>query len=956
MPTKYRRNKLFYLSCSIMAASLMTPHMASAQSTAPEMEEVVVTGSFIRNSRFAQNNPVDSVSQADFMESGAPNMGNYIRDLTYTQNTNTVNNVNATNSGPQSGFGTTFNLRGLGENSTLTLVDGVRSVDAAINNLLPDIAIDRMEVVLDGGSALYGSDAVAGVVNLIPVKQFDGFRVMTYYQRDQSGSFEEPKVAAMFGTSFLNGDVNYVIAGDYQRRTPLLNHERPRLLRADFGWAIAGNPGVWRELQGADPQIGELHGGQQVGSNLVDPSCGTFNDVTDLGQNLNNPSGILLNNNCYFTYSAQWPLSDGQTDYNIYQNATWDVSPQLQLEATMNYTWREMESRNTGTYQLNSNNRAGLAVPADHPANPYNMEVGPWLWRPFAIAGTLPSHFEEGSGARLQPYADTIQRYKVGGRYDFTNSWTAYSYYSTQRHRRERDIKPIHMDRLQAGLQGQGGPNGNEWFNPFGSADPRSPYYEAGVTDNSQALVDWIAEPINGLRTASFDLDIFEITGTGDIYELPYGAVAMATGVQQRRYREGSYSNPLALARNDYNTSLADSIPTEDTYRSEVNAAFVEFEVPILDNLAAQLAVRHEDFRTFGLSTTTPKIAMRWEVMPELAIRGSWGESFLAPTAAEARPFDPNENCGEIFFGNDPLTGGVLTGGATCASGNPDLQPETSDIWNLGFTWEPLDDLSISMDYQSIEYTDRIRTMNHQDIANIEFENMLRAIGSSPAAYDPTPGSATREAANAWLAAGGDPRVTRNPDTQQVVRVVRQSQNVSSVWVDLLDARVRYTMRTNDLGTYTTTLSGTYYTRYDYQDHAGERTSALGNQNAQTGIVAPVPEFKGNLRVNWFMGNHSANVSSNYSSSVRFDDNVNNLLTGVPAPADGKIRSWTTTNLQYAYVLDRYFDSEITISGGISNVFNQLPQRLPVLGGFESRLHTPWGRQFWASVDWRPGF
>ncbi len=955
MPTTYRRNRLFYLSCSIMSASMLLPQAGLAQSSDdPAIEEVVVTGSFIRNSKFAQNNPVDSISQSDIAESGAPNMGSYIRDLTYTQNTNTVNNVNASNSGPQSGFGTTFNLRGLGENSTLTLVDGVRSVDTAIGNLLPDIAINRMEVVLDGGSALYGSDAVAGVVNLIPIKQFDGLRVKTYYQRDQDGAFEEPKVSALYGRSFANGDVNWVIAGDYQRRTPLLNTERPRTSRADYGWATSGNPGVWRQLQGATANVGGLHGGRQVGSNLIDPSCGTFNEVTDLGAPLNNPSGIVRpGNNCLFTYSAQWPLSDGQQDANIYQNATWEINDRLQLEATMNYTWREMESRNTGSYQQNANNRAAIVVPAAHPNNPYGIDVGPNLWRPFAIAGTLPSHFEGASGARLQPYEDTIQRYKIGARFDISDTWTGYSYYSTQSFRRERDIKPIHMDRLQASLIGQGGPGGNEWFNPFGSSDVRSPFYVAGATDNNQALVDWIAEPIDGIRTGSNDLDIFEVTATGEIFQLPYGAVSMATGYQMRDNEEGSFNDPLALTGNDYNTSIADSRPVNGSYSSKVHAAFMEFEVPILDTLAAQFAVRHENFTTFGLKTTTPKIALRWEALPQLAIRASWGESFLAPTAASVRPFDPNENCGEIFFGGDPLTGGVLNGGATCSSGNPALVPETSDIKNIGMTWEPIDSLSVSLDYQTIEYTDRIRTLNFNDIVGIEFQDMLSAIGSSADAYDPTPGSATRQAANAWLAQSGDQRVTRGVD-QRVVRVVGQAQNVSSVWVDLFDGRVQHTLNTDNMGTFTTTLSGSYYTKYEYEGQSGGQIDALGNQNARTGIVPPVPKVKANLRVSWFMDNHSANMSTNYSSSVVFDDSVNNLLTGVPAPES--VRSWRSTNLQYAYVMDRYFDSEITLSAGISNVFNQLPQRLPVLGGFESRLHTPWGRQFWASIDWQPGF
>ncbi|MGM0631747.1 MAG: TonB-dependent receptor domain-containing protein [Pseudomonadota bacterium] len=956
MPTThFRRNKRFYLSASIIASMMAVPLSQAQQSDAPEMEEVVVTGSFIRNSKFAQNNPVDSVTAEDIQTSGAPNMGNYIRDLTYTQNTNTVANVNAGGSGPQSSVGATFNLRGLGENSTLTLMDGTRSVDQGISTLLPDIAIDRLEVVLDGGSALYGSDAVAGVVNLIPDKDFDGFRTRVYHQADGRGDFEDNKIAAMFGRNFNNG-INWVIAGDYARTTPLMTFERPRTLRSDYGWATSGNPGVWRELDGATATPGDIHGGDLVGSNLRDPSCGTFNEPSDLGAPLNNPSGIPQpGDNCFFTYSAQWPLAEGKTEWNVFQNATYDLNDRIQLEAQMSLSARESDNHNTLSYQLNANNREALVVPGDHPANPFDVDVGPWQWRPFAAAGTLPSYTDPATGARKQTYEDDIQRYKVGARFDLTDTWTGNSYYSWQTTERDYSAKMINLPRLQAALIGQGGPGGDQWLNPFGSADPRSPFYQQGVTDNSQAVVDHVAPQVD-FTTTERDLQIFELNATGEAFQLPAGPLLMATGYQMRNIDEVDYANPLSASGDDYNTSVIDTPPTDKSYGSKVHAAYLELEVPIITGLDAQIAVRHEDFTTYDLQTTTPKVALRWEVLPTLALRSSIGESFLAPAPEDARPFDPNENCGEIFFGSDPLTGGFLNGGATCSSGNPDLQPETSDIWNLGFTWEPNDELSFSMDYQSIEYTDRIRTLGTTDMVDIQFARMLDAIGATPSSYDPTPGSASREAANQWLAANPTPSVDRDPETQRVIRVVRQSQNVSSVWVDLFDSRVSYTFLTDGLGTFDTELSATYYTNYEYQGNNDLVVDALGEQNARTGIVPPIPKVKGQARLNWFLQNHSASATWNYQHHVNFDDNVNNTLTGTPAPASGKIRSQGIVNAQYTYLFDQYFDSEITASIGVNNLFDELPQRLPILGGFESRLHSPWGRQFWVSLEWQPGF
>ena len=129
---------------------------------------------------------------------------------------------------------------------------------------------------------------------------------------------------------------------------------------------------------------------------------------------------------------------------------------------------------------------------------------------------------------------------------------------------------------------------------------------------------------------------------------------------------------------------------------------------------------------------------------------------------------------------------------------------------------------------------------------------------------------------------------------------------------------------------------------------------ALGYQNANSGVVPPLPEVKAQLRGNWFMGNHSASITAAYQGSVIFDDSVNNLFSKFPG--SNTIEAQTITNVQYAYALNDFFGSEVMLSGGIRNLTNRQPQRLPILGGFESRLHQPWGRQFWMSIDWTPGF
>ena len=246
MPHKFRRKTLPRLIHTALVSSLAVPALTQAQD---EIEEVVVTGSYIRNSAFAADTAADTVTGEDILQSGAPNMSEYIRDLTYVQNVDIVNVVLGSQDGPQTSNGASFNLRGLGENSTLTLVDGTRTLDSRLNTAFPEIAMERMETVLDGGSALYGSDAVAGVVNLVPIKEFEGVKFRTYYQRPEDGKNEDMRFSALFGKSWDNG-ISYVGAVETYLRTPLMWYERGREHNVSRGTSSSGNPGTFKKLEG----------------------------------------------------------------------------------------------------------------------------------------------------------------------------------------------------------------------------------------------------------------------------------------------------------------------------------------------------------------------------------------------------------------------------------------------------------------------------------------------------------------------------------------------------------------------------------------------------------------------------------------------------------------------------------------------------------------------------------
>ncbi len=961
-----RRGQLRHLIHSCLVASVVLPLSAQAQND-PEVEEVVVTGSYIRNSAFAQNSPVDTVSQEDLLESGAPSMGAYIRDLSYTQNTNVVNVVLGTADGAQTG-NSSFNLRGLGENSTLTLIDGARTLSPLMSASLPEIAISRMEMVLDGGSALYGSDAVAGVVNIIPIKEFEGMRARTYYQRTEDGAMEHFTGSLLWGKNFDNG-IEYVGAFEAQKQTPLMMYERPREWKNSNNASNSGPIGSFRRLINSKPgvQLLQPHGGTSTGPVLLDPDCGTFNAGFDAhGESqYTNPSGTIYNGNCTYEYSIQHAYSRHEINWNLYNTLSYDAADWLRLNVTLNNHYRYNQNRTTGTSPNGGNDRAVMKIPANHPANPWGVDLTPWSWRVFGNTGAnLPSSYYTDSSKKVSSdYA--LNRLKFSAEYDLAGTWTGYTYYSIQEDKNTSDEHVVTSSRLQLAMSGLGGPNGNQWFNPFGSQSPYSSRYVQGRTDNPQELVDWLMSyNPNRLGGRNF-LDVFETLATGEVFDLPAGAVSMAFGYQWRDIRIEDYADPYDKLGEDYaNSQVLGERLKDAVYVSETRSVFAEVEVPILETLAAQFAVRHEQFKDFGLEATTPKVSLRWEALPSLALRASWGESFLAPTPFQARPFVADDRCADMFSGLDEFTNTPLIGGIWCQSGNPNLQPETSTIQNIGFTWEPtgnfLEGLNLSVDYQEIEYVDRIRTLSQQDTVGFQFQQFLGETGIARSSYSAVPGSATRAAADAWLAAKAaipGYAIQRYPNGS-VSKLFVQSANISSVWIDLLDVKAQYQFDTDNLGSFTTTVQTTLYDTYDYMDLNGIRVEAVGKQNGRTGIVPPLPEVKANARVNWFRGNQSASISANYWSTIKFDDQVVDFY-----PEDGdntknpprNIRGEYIFDARYAHVFDQYFDSEITLSVGINNLFDKRPQRLAIIGGAETRLSTPWGRQFWMSIDWTPG-
>jgi iron complex outermembrane recepter protein len=228
------------LLCAAVSLSLL-PIAGTAFAQDDRVEEVLVTGSFIRRTEgFRAASPLTQLTREDIAAQGTPNMGDIMQGLSFNQGTSISSNITP-------GSGATeqaVNIRGLGAGAVLDLLDGKRIVDGNTNVMLPQIAIQRIDIVVDGAAALYGSDAVAGVVNLVPIKSYDGFKFEAFNQQtagEESDNYMEQMYSFLWGGELGGWDV--VTAGQWRDNTNLRWADRPRLLYAGFNSSSSGNPG-----------------------------------------------------------------------------------------------------------------------------------------------------------------------------------------------------------------------------------------------------------------------------------------------------------------------------------------------------------------------------------------------------------------------------------------------------------------------------------------------------------------------------------------------------------------------------------------------------------------------------------------------------------------------------------------------------------------------------------------
>ncbi len=784
----FKRNPLAVSVGVLLCASLSTT--ASAQQAdggvkaepATTLDAVKVTGSHIKRLQVSGVGPVTVVDAEAIERSGATSVETLLQRLPASAGFagNQTNAYWASN-----GYGTTqVNLRGLGINRTLVLLNGRRMVNGGTGanssvdlNVIPVALIERIEVLKDGASAIYGADAVAGVVNIITKKDFDGAQLGIRYGQTAEGDGEESAFDLTWGVRSERGSL----------MASLSYSENQAVNMADRQPCGLGEVNGKLECVGSSATIGGR-------ARLADGTTVNFNQ---------DPNG---NGNFYEPYSAKHNYNSHRTlnAVNPIKRLSFSSFGELKLGEDLNL-FSELMFTNRKSNQLATPGSIGqyraINIAANHPTNPTGQNLV--LQR---------RRLEEGGPREFYQDTDTF-RAVVGLEGRFGTGWEWNTAINWGRNTGiDGSTNVANLDRVDQTL------NTALCSNAPGAAIPCADYL--GYGDVTRQVLDYImftTRDTGGNEQRSFTANL-----NGQLFEMPAGWVGFATGVEVRKDR--GWRDPDQLTQLGIANSNA-----QQRIDGEYNAkeAYIEFAVPLLqgmafaDSLYFNTAVRYSDYDLFG-SDTNYKVGLDWQVTPALKLRATHSTAFRIPNVPEL--------FGGVSEGNlttaDPCSGwsslpasstvrqncqaaGVPTGYQqlgntilTTVGGNPDLAPEDAKTLTVGAVWTPAfaSGLTLTLDYYDIKIDNAI-----QSVAG---STKLSLCYNSPNLSHPFCSSSN---------------FTRNPVTGEVDYLSAQPVNAASERISGIDLGVLYEFSLADWNA-TVNWDVSYLDRYDFVPYPGGGT------------------------------------------------------------------------------------------------------------------------------------
>lgn len=932
------------------------------------LDTVTVTGSFIAGTPEDAALPVDVISAKDLELQGSPQLTDLIRNLGVSSGAD-----GQTNQFTSNGLEGTanVNLRGLGAGRTLVLINGKRQTFSprAIGeqaqlfvdtNMIPSAAIQRVEILKDGAAALYGSDAIAGVVNFITNDSLDGFTASADFEHID-GSDGNYNLSGAYGWQFDGG--SWVTSVGYNTRSELQTTERDWAIptfeeNPQGGFSTIGNPGSFVAI----PNVGP---GSALGSPLA------FANSDDQCETLGGIDGGAI---CRFQFTQFDNLIEEEERIQIFSELNLDLGAvDFHAEALFGNT-EVPEWKTSPSYPPQA--LFGQVILPDHPGLVQYIADNPaWAaatYTDFAavpgggapVAGGLdpaatPLIFFgrtfgnggfPGTGGAQEGKRDSQTLRLAGdfsGQFEGGTNWQIGAAYS--RATSKIITNDTGVDALSNALVGLGGfdcatvtpgENGCLYYNPFSNAvasnaitGATNPQFDASLA-NSLELANYLTSGTGSTNETS--LLVLDVIFDGQLgWELPGGPVGWASGLQLRQ--EEFEVDPVDTSDltmfpctdptvsavgtdglcpdGSQSTGLFAFLAGASPYQNDQNifGAFVELQLPVSDTVDVQLAGRYEQYPGDIGETFDPKIAVKWQATDSFAFRGSAQTSFKGPTLNQLNP-----GVGTTLQFIAP-TGAFK---AVDQAGDPELEPESATSFNVGAIFSQ-GNFNASLDYYNFDFEDTIIVESQDAVVAA----VLAALGDAAAPQ------------------GIVGRVTFDGGTQSAGTISRIRANVVNgpdVKTSGIDFRADYTF--DDLFGAEVSVGGetTYILEYDVGSYEIEDVTIAGfdglGQLNRDNFSRPIPELKANFFANYARGIHNLRADVRYISE--YDDKRAALFT---TNTNGQtIDSFVSLDLTYNIDLIDTYGFRAFVSG--QNITDEDPPFARLDLNYDPYTHPSYGR------------
>jgi len=882
------------LSGQVPAGPLLTNAAPVGVEDVTQLSEIVV-GSHIRGGGRGAS-PVLTMSRDDLDRAGYATLAEALTALPQAFGGSVSDDTGATGAdttGVNGARSTAVNLRGLGADSTLVLVDGRRMAGAGLKgdfadvSSLPMVAVERVEVLLDGASALYGSDAVGGVVNIILRKDYQGTESRLLLGGSTHGDLGQVQLAQTVGWRWTGGHA--LFSYEYQDRQALAGNRRWYAgrtdLRANGGTdqrRYYAKPGT---LVAFDPLTGALAPTFAIPSSPPGTQL-TPGDFTP-GQNLEN-------------WRAGYDVLPAQRRHSLLAAASQALGHGIELSADLRYSERRFEV-------------TGLAPDSLIFVTPDN----PWFASPTGAPEEMVAYsfLEELGGIKSRGTVYSLAA-SVGVEAPLKGDWRLSSYVAHAQDLSHTagagNINPTALDEALGVTPDDPATAYNAardgYFNPF-----------IGQGRNPQAVLDFIGSSYERRRTLGA-VDSVSLQADGGVITLPGGPLKAAFGVQLRR--ETLDTTGVGLV-----SGTAERPGFARKGERTVTAGFVELRAPLvgpgnarpgLQRLALSAAGRIESYDDVGTSTV-PKLGVVWEPVTDLAVRATYGRSFRAPSLGE---LNDRFLITPVFLSKGPDT--VLS--LLLFGGNPELKPETAKSWTAGFDWTPAaaQGLKVSASLFETDFTDRIGQPANDNLGQVlsaeEFADFRRFVSPATNADDL---ALVQSLLNdpASLAKGLFPATAYGAiaDARYV--------NTAALKVRGLDMSLRYATRLAgdplDLDAGLTWL--TDFTR---------KTTAIAPPVNLVGTAGQPADLRARLQATWTHGETAVTGSLNHVGDSRAEDGA-------------RIKPWTTVDVQWRWTPRRGGRLEgLSLALNLTNAFDTSPPfyNSPLGLGYDPANAEPGGR------------